>query len=51
MPFMSMGLNGFTLNATDPDKDIKLMDEWQELSEENNLPAPTVLQSQEDPIY
>lgn len=49
--FMSMGLNGFTLNATDPDQDIQLMDQWEELSEENNLPTATVAKSQDEPVY
>lgn len=49
--FMSMGLNGFTLNTTDPDQDIQLMDQWEELSEENNLPTATVAKSQDEPVY
>ena len=48
--FMSMGLNGFTLTARQPDDDIELMDAWEELSEGNNLPPATVVESQENPI-
>lgn len=49
--FMSMGLKGFTLTATDPDQDLRLMDQWEELIGDNILPAGTQPQSVESPIY
>ncbi|AFW97251.1 hypothetical protein ANA_P10085 (plasmid) [Anabaena sp. 90] len=49
--FMSMGLKGFTLTATDPDQDLRLMDQWEALIGDNILPPPTQPQSQDSPIY
>lgn len=49
--FMSMGLKGFTLTATDPDQDLRLMDQWEALIGDNIFPPPTQPQSQESPIY
>ncbi len=49
--FMSMGLKGFTLTATNPDQDLRLMDQWEALIGDNILPPATQPQSQESPIY
>lgn len=49
--FMSIGLKGFTLTATDRDQDLRLMDQWEALIGDNILPPPTQPQSQESPIY
>jgi Double-GTPase 2 len=47
---MSMGINGFTLTAIDPDEDLQLMELWEGLVDGNILPPPTQPQSSERPV-
>lgn len=48
--FMSMGINGFSLTAIDPDEDLQLMELWEALVDGNTLPPPTQPQSSEQPV-
>ncbi|WP_328708426.1 hypothetical protein OHB01_15095 [Microbispora hainanensis] len=38
---LSAGIEGYFLNAKDPDKDLDLMDNWDLLCDEGQLPPPT----------